>query len=102
MIAPAVPPTTAPMIAPFAVEPDWLPMTPPTAPPAAAPIMAPSSFLFRLAHALAPTDPTARTAASTRSRRAFGIFMFTVLANKRRRLLDQFECHVRTSACGDT
>ena len=36
MIAPAVPPTTAPMIAPRAVDPVALPTTAPTAPPPAA------------------------------------------------------------------
>ena len=46
MMAPAAPPTTAPMIAPRAVEPVWFPMTPPTAPPAVAPITAP--FCLRL------------------------------------------------------
>src|SRR5688500_5533049 len=79
MIAPAAPPITAPMIAPLAVDPVWLPIIPPIAAPAPAPIAAPSSFLPRLAHALAPTEPTTRSAVRTRRCRALDIFMFTKL-----------------------
>src|SRR5678816_3200452 len=53
MMAPAAPPTAAPMMAPFAVEPFALPTAAPTAPPAAAPMMAPDSFLLSEAQALA-------------------------------------------------
>src|SRR3984893_7393580 len=86
-MAPAVPPTTAPMIAPLAVEPVWLPITPPTAPPAAAPIIAPSSFLFRLAHALAPRKPTTRSTISARSRCVYEIFMYGAPLKTRERSL---------------
>src|SRR6476469_2456704 len=56
MTAPAAPPTTAPMIAPLAVDPVLLPMTPPTAAPAPAPMTAPRSLLFMLAHADSAVD----------------------------------------------
>ncbi len=59
MMAPAAPPTTAPMIAPRAVEPVWLPITPPTAAPAAAPIIAPFSLRLREAHDVAETTSAA-------------------------------------------
>src|SRR5438046_4005488 len=60
--APAAPPTTAPMMAPRAVEPVALPITAPTAPPEAAPMMA--SF-FSLLHEEHPATPdTTRSAAS--------------------------------------
>src|ERR1700731_4776150 len=85
MIAPAVPPTAAPMIAPLAVEPVWLPITPPTAAPAAAPIAAPSSFLFRLAQALAATEPTVRIAVNARSCCVFDIFMYGARSKRRER-----------------
>src|SRR5689334_17397704 len=55
MTAPAVPPTAAPMIAPFAVDPFARPTIPPTAAPDAAPMIAPVSFLFSDAHPLAET-----------------------------------------------
>src|SRR5689334_2696780 len=55
MTAPAVPPTAAPMMAPFAVEPFARPTIPPTAAPDAAPMIAPVSFLFSDAHPLAVT-----------------------------------------------
>jgi hypothetical protein len=60
-----VPPTAAPMIAPFAVEPTCLPMIAPAAPPAAAPITAPFCVFDIEAHA-GSTVVTARIAAVVR------------------------------------
>src|SRR6476620_10235693 len=57
MTAPAAPPTAAPMIAPFAVEPFARPTIPPTAAPVAPPMMAPRSFLFNDAQPLETTRP---------------------------------------------
>ena len=64
MMAPAVPPTTAPMMAPVVVEPRWCPMTPPTTAPAPAPITAPSVSLGLDAHAA--SDAAAMMASTMR------------------------------------
>src|SRR5215211_3153589 len=62
MTAPAAPPTTAPMMAPRAVDPVLFPMTPPTAAPAPAPITAPRSLLLIDAQAESPNAARAATA----------------------------------------
>src|SRR4051812_31648219 len=46
MMAPTVPPTAAPMIAPLAVEPFTRPIMAPAAPPTAAPVTAPFALLL--------------------------------------------------------
>src|SRR6478735_2959150 len=70
MTAPATPPTAAPMIAPRAVDPVWLPTTAPMAPPAPAPMIAPVSFLFSDAQAMrpTPTETSARCEARGKAR----------------------------------
>src|SRR5689334_10351943 len=67
MTAPAVPPTAAPMIAPFAVDPFARPTIPPTAAPDAAPMIAPVSFLFSDAHPL--TEATVASAGMSNNER---------------------------------
>ena len=62
-----------------------LPITPPTAAPAATPIAAPYSFLFRLAHALAPMEPTMTSAVNAYSRLVFDIFMYSPGSKRRER-----------------
>src|SRR5262245_39597452 len=65
MMAPAVRPTTARMMAPFAVDPLSSPWTPPTAPPPVAPMAAP--FSLRLRDAQAVDASAAATSVELRS-----------------------------------
>src|SRR5688500_16284271 len=76
MTAPAAPPTTAPIMAPFAVDPVVLfPTTPPTAAPAVAPITAPRSLLLIDAQAESANDARAATPiAAIRTFLSFFIF----------------------------
>src|SRR5215208_4992715 len=72
MMAPAAPHTTAPMMAPFAVEPLLLPIAPPTAAPVVAPMMAPFSLLLSDAQAGSSASPSASGARRTDGRETGG------------------------------
>src|SRR5688572_12370520 len=62
MMAPAAPPTTAPMMAPRAVDPVLFPMTPPTVAPATVPMTAPFSLRLADAHAVDTSERATSTA----------------------------------------
>src|SRR6266850_4701080 len=74
MIAPATPPTAAPMMAPLAVEPVWFPITAPAAPPAAAPMIAPFCSLV-MEHPCTPA--TIKVARAPRRARSIHLLRIT-------------------------
>src|SRR5262245_66083638 len=91
MMAPAAPPTAAPMMAPVAVWSDCFPITPPATAPVPAPMTAPLVLLFMEAQ-LAAIGRITRTIASVRVCRDLGCMEYLLAGRGRRE--DFFASHV--------